>query len=713
MENVTVKVLDVSDEDFEKLDENEAGYEGSTENFDNDWENPPKVKDLKQDYQDAQSDHDEHASDIEVWLNNLNIEGSAQPKKVKGRSSIQPKLIRKQAEWRYSSLAEPFLSTEDLFNVAPVTYEDKDGAIQNALVLNNQFNTKIDKIRFIDDYVHTATDEGTVIVRVGWDFEEEEQLVEEPKMSETPQEAMEFLQLQVMTGAIPQEQAKAILMSGEPIPVGTHMVPRMVTTKNQPTAEVCNYENVVIDPTCMGDMSKAGFVIYTFETNLSELKKDGRYSNLDKIDIEGNDIISEADYANDDASSFNFTDKPRKKFVAYEYWGTWDVDGTGVVKPIVATWVGAIMIRLEDNPYPDQKIPFVTAQYLPKRRQIYGEPDGELLEDNQKIVGAVTRGMIDIMGRSANGQTGMAKNVLDVTNKRKYDRGLDYEYNAQIDPRMGFHMHTFPEIPQSAGLMLQLQNNEAESLTGVKAFNTGITGNSLGDSVAGQKNALDATAKRELNILRRLAEGIKQIGRKIIAMNAEFLSEEEVVRVTNDEFVTVRRDDLSGNYDLELSISTAEADNDKAQELSFMLQTMGPNQDPELNRMMQVDIARLRKMPALAKQIEEYQPQPDPIAVKKAELEIQLLEAQIANEYAKAHENQANGELDLAKIGTEKAKAREAGSNADATDLKFVEDETGTTQARDVQKIQSQAEANTKMKVIDNLTKKDKPVTKK
>jgi len=440
--------------------------------FNNDWENPPAVKDLKQDYDDAQSDHDEHVNDVNIWLDNLNVKGKAQPEKVKGRSSIQPKLIRKQAEWRYSSLAEPFLSTEDLFNTAPVTYEDRTGAIQNGLVLNNQFNTKIQKVRFIDDYVHTAVDEGTVIVRVGWDFEEEEQMVEKPMIAGSPQEAMQYLQNEVLAGKIDPESAKQMLMSGQPVQIGIQMVPEMVTIKNEPTLEVCNFENLIIDPTCRGDLDKAGFVIYTFETNMSELKKDGRYSNLDKINIESVDSTSDADYDNDDDSSFNFTDKPRKKFVAYEYWGTWDVDGSGIVKPIVATWVGSVMIRLEDNPFPDQKVPFVTAQYLPVRREIYGEPDGELLEDNQKIVGAVTRGMIDIMGRSANGQTGTAKGALDVTNKRKYDRGLDYEYNNGIDPRMAFYMHTYPEIPQSAGLMLQLQNNEAESLTGVKAFSS-------------------------------------------------------------------------------------------------------------------------------------------------------------------------------------------------------------------------------------------------
>ena len=685
--------------------------------FEVDWSNPPTVKDLKQDYTDAQSDHDSHVIDVDRWLDNMNIEGAAKRKVVKGRSSIVPKLIRKQAEWRYASLSEPFLSTNDIFNTAPVSHEDKKGSIQNGLVLNNQFNTKLQKVRFIDEYIRTCVDEGTAIVRVGWDFEEEEQEVMVPDFQIVPiqdpaqiqqlQQVMQMLQQGGPAQQVPpqlMEAAQLSMQMGAPVmkqQVGQHPEMQMITTKNQPTIEVCNYNNVMIDPTCMGDLDKANFVIFSFETNLSELEKDGRYKNLDQINLDNNSILGEPDHTTDDDSSFNFSDKPRKKFVAYEYWGTWDIDDSGIVKPIVSTWVGNTMIRLEDNPFPDQKVPFVTVQYLPVRRSIYGEPDGELLEDNQKVIGAVTRGMIDIMGRSANGQMGSSKDALDVTNKRKFDRGQDYEYNSQVDPKQAFHMHTFPEIPRSAEYMLNMQNAEAESLTGVKAFSSGISGEALGSTATGIRSAMDATSKRELGILRRLANGMTQIGRKIISMNAEFLSEEETVRVTNEEFVTVRRDDLAGNFDLTLTISTAEADNEKAQELAFMLQTMGNNMDPSMSQMILADIARLRKMPELAKKLEDYQPQPDPVAQEAAQLQNELLKAQIENERSEVKENLGNAMLDQAKAGTEQAKARNLGSDSDLKDLDFVEQEGGTKQERDLQKLDKGQQAQMQGKVFD------------
>ena len=522
-------------------------------------------------------------------------------------------------------------------------------------------------------------------------------------MQENPEE---------FANSVPREMQQAhemFMRSGGtpymPIPSGSHIEMQTKVIVNKPTVEVCDYNNVMIDPTCLGDLNKANFVIFSFETNLSELEKDGKYKNLNQINTEQSSVLNEPDHHTEQDGSFNFNDEPRKKFVALEYWGFWDYNDTGIAEPFIATWVGDTLIRMEENPFPDQALPFVIAQYLPKRRSIYGEPDGELLEDNQKIIGAVTRGMIDIMGRSANGQQGTRKDALDIVNKRKFDKGLDYEYNGNSDPRLAFHMHTYPEIPQSAGLMLQMQNAEAESLTGVKAFSQGISGNALGDTATGVRSALDATSKRELDILRRLASGVTQIGRKIIAMNAVFLDEEAVVRVTNEEFIPVKREDLAGETDLKLNISTPESDNEKAQELAFMLQTTAQSMGPEFAQIILADIARLRKMPELAKKIETFQPTPDPLQEKIKQLEIAKLEAEVAVLHSEAIENRAEAGLDQAKTITEGAKAENLSSETDLQNLNFVEQETGTAHERDVDKVTSQAEAQGRTKVVEGLMK--------
>jgi len=664
-----------------------------------DWKNPPSLADLKQDHESAQVAHQVHVDEVDAWLRVLDGDQTVNAKR--GRSKLVPRLARRQAEWRYAALSEPFLSTDDLFNTSPQTFEDKEFAEQNGMLLNYQLNCRMDKVTFIDSYVRTAVDEGTVVVRVGWEFEEDKRKVYTDIMEQQP--VVDPNTGQPVVDPNTGQPAMQEVKTGQKSSIKT------VTTKNQPVLTVCDYNNLVLDPTCEGDIEKANFAVYSFETSLSELKKDGRYKNLDDINFESASVLSEPDHAvNTDDDSFTFKDKARKKVIAREYWGYWDIDDTGEVKPFVATWVGSTFIRMEENPYPDKKLPFILVQYLPRRKNIYGEPDAALIEDNQKIVGAVTRGIIDIIGRSANGQQGIRKDALDVTNARKFERGEDYKFNANVDPKQAFHMEVYPEIPRSALEVLNMQNNDAEALTGVKAFTQGISGQALGVTATGIRSALDATSKRELGILRRLSNGLNQIGRKIISMNAEFLEDEEIIRITNEEFVAINRNDLGGKYDIKLNISTAEADEQKGSELAFMLQTMGNTMPGEMSQMILADIAKLRKMPDLAKKIEEYQPQPDPMAQQKAQLEVALLQAQVQNETAKAQENAVDVELKTAKTATEQAKARQMHSGSDLSDLDFVEKESGVGAAQKQEESDRKHAQNMESKEHDRLSNLDK-----
>lgn len=650
------------------------------------WVNEPSVTDLEADLLAAKPIHQTHVTNTQKWLSKLAGELHVQP--PKGRSQVQPKLIRKQAEWRYASLEEPFLSTQDLFDIDPRTYEDYDAAEENQILINYQFNTKIDKVGFINEYVRTAVDEGTVFVQVGWKYEKGERTVfEEIELS--PTQAQMFVYSEVAKGNMSQEDAIALIQSGEPIK-RTVKRTKTVVIANHPTLRVCEYDRLIIDPTCEGDLEKAQFIVVPFETSYSELMSEGKYKNLDKIFSEEGVILQGK---MDDSTfyktitnqtGFEFKDKARKKLTAYEYYGYWDIDGKGITKPIKATWVGSVMISLEELPYPDKKLPFVGVQFMPVRKSIYGEPDGKLIEDNQDILGAVTRGMIDILGRSANGQVLMTKGILDQANQKKFEQGDNAFINPGFDPRTSIHMQTFPEIPNSALQMVNLQNQEAESLTGVVAFNTGISGNALGSTATGVRGALDSVSKRELGILRRLSAGIEKIGRKIIAMNGEFLEDEEVIRVTNKQFRTIRRDALAGDFDLRVKISTAESDNNKIEKLAFMMQTGQQSMDPEEAKLVRAEIYKLQKMPDLAQKVLSYQPQPDPVSEQLKQLELerlslenQKLRAEIEERQSRAIENQVDVELKQAKTQNELAKASKTISEKDMTDLAFVRKDLG------------------------------------
>ena len=649
-----------------------------------DWKNIPTLKDLKDNLTEATPSHNNHVSTVNEYISTLR--GELRAKIMEGRSKVQPKLVRKQGEWRYSALEEPFLSTNDMFKVSPVTYADVESARQNELILNKQFRVDIPKVKLINRLVRTAVNTGTVIIKLGWETEKDTVIEEVPVFTKSLEETYEVLAQMVQAGQISEEESIQILESGQPIQIGVESVEIEKEVINRPVVQIRDSRNVIIDPSCEGDIDNAQFIIDKFTTDLSSLKKDGRYYNLDKIEEKNYATVDDTYYHDNDYKSdpsFRFTDKPRKKLVAYEYWGYWDIDDSGIVKPIVATWVGDTIIRLEENPFPDKKLPFVVIQYLPPDNEtVYGDSDASLLKDNQDIIGAVSRATIDLIGRSANAQRGVRKDLLDPINRDKFNKGLDYEFNPVSNPKDAIVTSKLPEIPRSALEVIQLQNNEAEALTGVKAFTGGISGDALGSSVGGVRSALDATAKRELGILRRLSEGIKQVGRKIISMNAVWLADEEIIRITDSEFVNIKRSALAGNFDLSLEVSTAEMDNQKAGELSFMLQTTGNTLPFDITKIILCKIADLRKLPDLSKMIQDYTPQPDPFVQEKNRLEIELLKAQISNENAKAQENIVDVQLKAAKTQAELAKARLSGSKADEVDLNYLEQSSGLKQER-------------------------------
>ena len=679
-----------------------------------DWENEPTIQTLKNDFEVAKTAHDNQMIKINRWTDLMKASKFNKAVKAKqGRSSVQPKLIRRQAEWRYSALTEPFLSSQKIFNVYPRTFEDYESAKQNELLLNWQFDTKLNKVKFIDDFVRTTVDEGTCIIRLGWDRVTKNITEEAPIYQYYT--ITDEIQLQQLQQAIqlsesdprgysentPPELKAAVDFykeSGEPVfaqQIGTDTIETEVVIKNDPIVEILNPANVYVDPSCNGDFTKAMFVIISFETNQAELLKAGnRYKNLNQVNWEGSSVDSDSDYKSNTSDVDVVKDTLRKKIVAYEYWGFYDIYGTGELIPIVATWIGDILIRMELNPFPDQKLPFVFVPYLPIKRDLFGEPDAELLEDNQAILGAVTRGMIDTLGRSANSQQGFAKGMLDFTNRKRFENGEDYEFNPQLSPAVGHIEHTYPELPQSAILMVQMQNQEAEALTGVKAFSGGLAGDSYGTVATGIKGMLDAAAKREMAILRRLAKGISEIGEKIIAMNAEFLSEEEVIRVTNKNFITIKREDIKGNFDLKVDISTSEIDNIKAQDLGFMLQTLGPNMDPSITMMILAEIADLKRMPMLAERLRTWQPQPDPIAEQMKQLELQKLQMEVQKLQSEVIHNQA--------------RAEKAYAEAEAEGVDTQQNIDGTKHLRELQKQQAQAKGNQKLEITKALLKSHK-----
>lgn len=697
----------------------------------NDWKNPPSFQDLYQNYTDAQSDHVLVIEKFEE--RKINMDGGSPINAPKGKSRARPRVIRKQAEWKYPALEEPFLNSENMFEVKPRTFEDVESAKQNQTLINYQWNVQIDKTELIGNTVRTIYDDGTVIAKVGWESDEDIVMVDkEVPVYASAEESIMIIEQAIASGSMSQEQAQQIISSGQPIPIGSEViqVEKTVLVKNQPSYEVCDTRNVVLDPTANGKVEDLQFLIHEYDTTMSELKTEeykeetetnpetgeeevfeyGIYHNLDKVPIENtNDGREYYNDVDEYESSFEFQDKPRKKLRAYEYWGYWDTNGDGETEVIVATWIGKQLIRMELSPFPFNGFPFAIAKYLPRVNEMYGQSDGDLLVENQEAIGRMKRAAYDITADVAVGQEFIDEQFFaSPSQKDNYRSGKTVYFRHGMDPRNSVFKSKIESVPNAVFDMIALENTDAESLTGTKSFSQGLGSQAFGSVATGIRSSLDATSKRELSILRRLAnQFFKELGAKTIQMNQVFIDEKTVIRLTNKEFVSINRNEIAGEFDLKLAISTPEKDNEKAEKLNTMMQTNAASMDPSLAKIIYAEMARLWNLPGIEEKILTFEPKPDPAAeqlkqmqLENAGLENKKLQMEIANmaknidsENSKITERNSRtaqnlnteSEENLATARWRNAQAEKLEQDSDLARLKFARIQDGTDRKENIE----------------------------
>ena len=617
---------------------------------------------VKADYKGAEVAKNENDNKITQWeaIRDSKLYGT----EVDGKSKYVSDLTKNLLDWQVPSLVDPFVSTPDVINCKPFTYADPLIAAQEEAVLTHQVIQTADHFSFMTDLMTYIAEKGTAFVKTGWMFQEEKREVEQPLMAIDP-------------------------MSGQEVVIGTEVVEQMVTTVNKPTRLVIDPIDIRMDPTCGGKISKASFVIHDWETDLSTLRQDGRYKNLDKIK---EDIGRDEDYEQKDSTddTFKFEDSARKKIIVHEYWGKYDLDGDGIAEPVVCAWVGDVVIREEENPLPGQEIPFEKAVYKNLPGYIWGEPLAAKTGKRQHIDSVLHRGIFDDMKLANNGQTGTKKGFTDDANLKKMKQGIDFEYNTTM---ADVYQDQYRGLNQSVFNVMAKNEAAAESSVGVTMMNHGTGGNALGSSAAAVNATTSSSAKREMHIVRGVAEDcIIPMLKKFSRYNKEFLSPEEVSAITDKEYIEPKNDN---EYDIKMTLESAETRVAKAERTGFVLQTMGPNMPPQamtvlLARYMkligELDVSHMIENPEVSPEEQQAQAKQQAHADKMMELELALMEAKVYNEQAKGQENAVDVELKTAKTETERAKARITNSDSDLKDIDYLEKEAGIPHERELEK---------------------------
>ena len=634
-----------------------------------------------------------------------------------GKSKVTPKAIKKLHNYAYSTLSEGLLSDYDIIMASPNGHTDLAESQAQQLLLNHQLNEEMDFESVVDKAARYFEDYGSFYLKLSWNYKERKEKNHNPTLKEIPE-------------GVPPEQLQQLQQQGLINEDGMLIVDKEVTNvvQDHPVIGIKKYNQIILGPSIDGSntIDSLQFIADKYYATINSLAASGKYENLDKIsdrDMKSDydiNALPDADFELEFEAMMedNGEDLDKKQvnkdkpLVVTDYWTMLPLKENGYPVPVVVTFVAGVVIARDESPFGvDVGYPYSRGLYSQSLEDdLYdGIPDTPELEEDQKIIGAVTRGMIDIMAKAANGQTGMAQGMLDPAEERKRQIGQDYKFNPAIDPARGIVQEKFPELPQSALQMLGMMQGSMESMSGKKMFGEGLNSQAYGDVAAGVKAVTSTTDTRDMSSIRKFNKPFVSIIKKMAQLNREFITEDKIIALSDNEFKTIRPNELQSQINIKIQVSTPEMDDKAANDLGFLVQTLGDSVPAKAKNMLLSDIARLKKRPDLAKMLLDLpEPGPTPQEQELHQLNVELLKAQIANEYAQGKENMADELLKNAKADTEIAKTKVLYSTADNQDLDFLHKRDGTSEKRAMDANDADYANKTKSKILEtNFTQGD------
>ena len=625
---------------------------------------PTKIlSDLQNNYKASLVSKTKVDSSIQKWVKAYN--GQKYGNEVKGRSEIVMKDIKKTIKTMSPSIIEPFMTSDTLVSAKPVRVGAEDVAAYNSDILNYQYNNQFDKLEFITSISMILPKEGTVFVRTGWDFKES---VEKKELT-----GLGFEELQVLQQTNPNDVKNVVQEKNGSFTV---TLEKRTTLWNKPTGVICKNESITTDPTAHS-FKDSKFITYEYEKSYSDIKKEKDIYDYQPITDEMLEQAGTSRYpetalggqrAIDNYNSgvdhhFNFSEKSSRKVRIIEYWGEYDLDGSGTNQQIVCAWIKNTdtILRLEKNPYPDNAIPFVSCQYGFEPFTVWGNGVADVLGDGQQIHTAIMRGFIDNMSLSNNGQKFFQKGAIDYVNLGKLQRGEKY---VELNNLNGMTDGSYNQIPASSFNVYDMITKENELLSGANSQMEGIDSATIGRTASGVNQVMGAAQRHMVVIVRVIAEMYKDMFNKWAIYNTAFLDDEQAFQIAG-VLANLDKSQVSGDINIEMNINLDAMNSQKLQQINMLLQqsqTLGQAVPPMVIPLLVAEIFEGFGKYEYAKQIREYQPEPDPVQQQMQQLELQKLQMEIAK-------MEAEIALTQAKAVESESKAVESQSRADNTDM--------------------------------------------
>ena len=612
------------------------------------------IDDFKKDLENSDTEYFEKAKEWEERFN-----GKVDQKDIKGRSNIKWRLIKKQARTLIANISKPYITIKKIASIDPVRPTDsyKSKIIEELI---NYYWRNFDRIQFIKNLTNEMVIKGTAFIRVGW--LKNTKKIEYTLPITTPQIVIDKL---ISRGFIVEN-------------IGNEL--RVLKEKkiiNKPLLEVVNYNNVYIDKDAK-KLEDAKFIIIKEEVTKKDLFEYG----FNKDEIKNFFINANR------ADRFNIGDEKKEEIYLYEYYRFERIDDEYklVLRYIVEKDGNYKVLKKVVEPFAFDGYQLIEVPLLSKAFEVRGDALAEDIKDEQSLMTAIVRGVVDNITSANYGQTFIKTGAMSESAKRDYISGAPIiEVATTGDIRQAIQIGNFNAIPASIFNLLEIVERQSEGITGISRIMQGIAGSEINSPATNFKAMTSQSEVRLLdfaeNINNALTKALNKIAqmigvevdindiKELIGIDINLSKEKEKERLLQqynfqeldedtqrDIFAIVVDEvedmfDLSdAKHDIKITINTDGQKLSKIQNINMLMQNAANLIEagaitPNVIKLLVASLAKNLDEIEVSELILKDEPQVSPFAEQQVQLELMLKQAEAQKEAALAENAKARAEL--------------------------------------------------------------------
>ena len=466
--------------------------------------------------------------------------------KLGKRASVVSTDVADTVEWSLPSLMRIFFGGEDVITIRGRNAEDEKRAELMQKLINFQIQVQNPGFMIFYRWFKDALIGGLGIIKAWWEKE---------------------VKHQAMKGLFSLEEAELMkqapdieVLKVEPVENGVYVVVTYKLkklTKNQPVFTNIPPNEFIYHPDA-SSIANATFVAHRKLVTADYLRRKAQEGLYKK------EAVEEAIRKGQEQEGYNwdelnvvlkpdssqFTppqvdDEARKLFKLYECYTKYDVNGDGLLEPVIVTVVNDTILRVEENLY--GRPPFFVLSPILEPYEIWGKSFADILNDIQAIKTALIRQILVNIALNNDPKLEVLETAVNLADLLQDKEFIRVRQQGAVRP-----LPTQPLAPWTFNF-LEFMEGQKENRTGVTRYNQGLDARSLNKTATGIQLIMSAAQQRLELIARIFAEtGVKEFFRFLVELNQRFITQDVVIRLTN-QTLTISPDDIKGDFDLEIN----------------------------------------------------------------------------------------------------------------------------------------------------------------